>query len=187
MTEQLRRCPGGCGTSIPARVLVCPECWRCLPDALRMAVVATQKERRLAPTDPVAVAEHRAATADARTWLRQHQQPRPRLVTADIERAYEATMVRDEWQRSNCEACRAPIIWATTASKDRVPVDVDPVNPALGSATVKLTDRGPGQPPRAELVRDQRRWFGAQVGWRSHMDTCPYADHYRARARRRAS
>ncbi len=185
MEQQLKRCPGGCGRSIGSTVLVCPECWCRLPQALQTAVISTQHDRRLAPTDPTAVAEHRAAAADARSWLRLHPASRPQLVTADLSAEVAASVVSGAWER--CRACQAPIVWATTAGGDRVPVDVEPVDASSGSANVKLTPRSEGRPPCAERVRDQRKFFGVRHGWRDHMTTCPYAEHYRARARRRAS
>jgi len=186
--QQLKRCPGGCRTSIPAHVLVCPECWLRLPEALRTAVTSTQHDRRLVPTDPVAVAEHRAAAADARSWLRMHPSPRPRLVTADLSVEVESSIVSGAGKWERCKACQAPIVWATTSNGDKVPVDVESVDASTGSANIKLTPRGDGRPPRAERVRDQSRFFGASRGWRDHMTTCPYAEHYRVRAaRRRAS
>lgn len=175
MEQQTKRCPGGCGHPIRATSLACPECWLRLPQAHQTAIIATQRDRRLAPTDPTAVAEHRAAAADARSWLRLNPAPRPQLVTADLSAEVAASIVSGAWER--CKACQAPIIWATTANGDRVPVDVESVDASSGSANVKLTPRGEGRPPRAERVRDQSKFFGTRHGWRDHMTTCSAYGH----------
>jgi len=83
-----------------------------------------------------------------------------------------------------CSSCQAPIIWAVTANTlRRIPVDLDPVGPDAGNVLLTAT----GGEPRAEVVRNPARLFGARWVYRSHFVTCPFAAHHRGRARRKAA
>lgn len=87
---------------------------------------------------------------------------------------------------SSCESCHAPIIWAVNRNNDPMPIDTEPVNPNTGGGTVLLTARG-GTAPLAAVVSNPAQLFGKRWVWRPHMKTCPYAERYRAVARRPAS
>jgi len=177
--DQIKRCPCGCGTQVPRRTLVCPDGWARVPEALRITLVETQRVRRLAPTDPEAVAEHRAAAAAVKGWLIEHPPPRPSLVTADVTPEPVAGPGR-------CDSCSAPVVWCVTATGARVPVDPDPVRVATGAADCVVTERL-GRDPLVRLVRSQGELFGRAWAHRRHMTTCPFASRYRARARRRGT
>lgn len=41
------RCPGGCGTLLPARLFACDRCFRLLPHALRQEVIRTRRRKYL--------------------------------------------------------------------------------------------------------------------------------------------
>jgi hypothetical protein len=89
------------------------------------------------------------------------------------------------WPISECDACKAPIIWALTRSLDKVCVDPDPAAPPAGQKAVLLTSRGSSVAPVAELTLDTTRWAGRRTVRRRHLDTCPFQAHYRQRAQRR--
>lgn len=68
-----------------------------------------------------------------------------------------------------CSTCKAPVFWAITAQRKRIPLDPEPVADGnvivvLGTAYV-LKDQNP--------VTDQR--------FRSHFATCPHAGQHRRR------
>lgn len=89
-----------------------------------------------------------------------------------------------QFRTSQCGSCSAPIIWAVTKNAERMPVDAEPVNPTTGNGNVLLTARG-GADPFATVVSNPAQLFGKRWVWRPHMATCPYAGHYRNKARKR--
>lgn len=89
------------------------------------------------------------------------------------------------WPTAPCKSCKAPLIWGVTDRGIRVAVDADPVSVASGVGTVRLSGRSPELAPRAVVVRHQGQMFGATEAYRKHMETCPFAERYRARAKYR--
>lgn len=60
-----RVCPTGCGRLVPSGRLVCPGCWRRIPEPLRRTVFLSWRVVRRCPGDQDAVAAWRAAAEAA--------------------------------------------------------------------------------------------------------------------------
>lgn len=90
---------------------------------------------------------------------------------------------RPQYPTASCASCFAPIIWATTTNGANIPVDAEPVDVNGGHGSVLLYPRPAGV--LAEVVVDKARLFGKRWVYRPHMETCPFAERYRGRARQR--
>lgn len=70
-------------------------------------------------------------------------------------------------QRGQCSSCGAPIIWAMSERRKRMPMDAEPTVLAPGQYKLRENDDGSVD---AYLVRRV---------WVSHFATCPNADQHR--------
>lgn len=80
---------------------------------------------------------------------------------------------------STCRSCDAPIIWALTTKKRRMPLDAEP-NPA---GNVELVPAGFGILPTA-IVHQQPPMNPEHPIHMPHHATCPNADEWRPARRR---
>ena len=99
------------------------------------------------------------------------------------------------YKRSQCPACRAPIMWAFDQRKQRIALDVDPVTPGAPAAPGKTTaspadvlliDTPEPYYPRARVVADQTHLFGATRVYYRHVTRCANPEQLRAICERRA-
>ena len=74
-----------------------------------------------------------------------------------------------------CRSCGAPVTWATTVNRRRMPVDADPVP----DGNLVLAYPSPGAPPLAVVVDPDAPMIDDPPRYRSHFSTCPNADQHR--------
>lgn len=170
MSAPTHACPCGCGQQLRQGLLVCPDGWWRLPQEFRDPIITAQRQRASGISH--AGERHRQAVRAAKSWFGQHS---PTAAQGDAP----------GYDTGRCDACKAPIIWAVTATGQRVCVDAAPVALDGGQGDTTLTPRGPGLPPLASVARNPAGLFGARRVYRRHIQTCPYRDRYRAAARRR--
>lgn len=75
---------------------------------------------------------------------------------------------------ARCRSCGAPIIWARTGDKRRMPVDADPVP----DGNVQLDYRG-GPVPYAIVWGPTHAWPAGTPRYRPHFASCPDAALHR--------
>ncbi len=145
----VHRCPGGCGrTGVPNRMFACAGCWSRLPASLRDPINALHGRDRN---------RHADAMAAARDWYLDHPSPRD----------------PDAAVAGSCEHCDAELLWLTTATGKRMPVNAAP-------------DAERGNVVRAGHVAGvlgtgaaaAARTTGTPL-WLHHAVTCPHAGRWR--------
>lgn len=71
---------------------------------------------------------------------------------------------------SNCNGCRAPVVWAVTPAGKSMPVDPDPTD--NGNLVLTLGTPPRVRPPELTDDPDGPRWV-------SHFATCPQSEDFR--------